>query len=258
MYARIGIGYSFVHAGQTEMNGSGINGSEAANGNSFAIEQKPASFGSGFSANLAGGYMITRHIGIELGVHAILSPAKYTYSGYDPAYPSFTRTHVTEIKADLPVYIIPAVVLTTGDELKVYGRAGLVLPVSDKMVVTETYAGSLPGMTTDVFTTKIENRFGMGLQGAGGLAYVLNNHLSLWGEVSAISRNAYIKRSEITGYTQDGLDALPSYTTTQKVTEYDFESSSEHPVLATEPNRQPTFSIPYSSIGLSVGVKYGF
>ena len=257
LYVRLGAGYGFVHAGQTESGGAGLNGSEKLNGNSTTIERKPASFGSGFCMNLAGGYMITKHIGVELGAHAVLAPTKYTYSGIVPLTGG-TRSFVREVKADLPVYLIPAVVLTTGDMIQFYGRAGLVLPLSDKLSVTETQTGTLPGQTTDVITLDVKNHFNIGLQGAGGIAYPLNEHLSIWGEISAISRNAYIKRSEITAYTQDGQDALPVFTTNQKVTEYDFESENEYPMPATQPNKAPTFSLPFSTVGFSVGVKYAF
>ena len=258
LYIRVGLGYGFVHPGQTDINGAGINGSETLTGNSLSVERKRGSFGTGLYADFAAGYMINRNIGVELGVHAILAPTTYTYKGFVPQY-NYSRSFVREMQADLPVYLIPAVVLTTGDKLQFYGRAGLVLPLSNKLTVNETQAGySSPFQTTDVITTEIKNHFSIGFRGAGGMAYVLNKHLSVWGEISAISRNAYIKRSEITAYTQDGQDALPVFTTNQKVTEYDFETESEYPMPAAEPNKAPTFSLPFGTVGLAFGVKYAF
>jgi hypothetical protein len=258
VYIRIGAGYGFVHAGRMEMNGRNINGSESSTGTAYSLGLKPASFGSGACADLAGGYMITRHIGLELGVHAIVAPTKYTFSGLVPGFGN-TRTYISNTYAELPVYIIPALVLTTGKTLQLYTRVGIVLPVSDKLHNDETRSGNaLIGQTEEVFTTDLKQRFCMGLQGAAGLAYVLNRHLSIWGEATGISRDAYTKRGTLTGYTEDGVDKLGTYTTSQKVTFYEFNYNVTYPAQASEPEKQPTFSVPFSSIGMSFGIKYAF
>ena len=257
VYARVGAGYGFVHAGETELNGNGISGSGIQAGNVYSREVKQASFGSGVSATIAGGYMITQHLGVELGIQATLAPVKYSYSDYVPNFGN-SRRYTTETYAKLPVYIIPALLLTTGTKLQLYGRGGIVIPLSDKMTQEETRTGVGPGQSTQVFARALENRFSIGLQGAAGLAYRLSNHLSVWGEASGISRNAYIKRAEITTYTEDGLNALGSYSTNQKVTEYEFNYDVSSQPPATEPNKQSTFAIPFGTIGLSVGVKYAF
>ena len=81
IYIRVGAGYGFVHAGQMEMNGKIIDGSETSSANSYSVALKPASFGSGACADIAGGYMITKHIGLELGIHAVVAPTKYSFTG---------------------------------------------------------------------------------------------------------------------------------------------------------------------------------
>jgi len=257
VYARVGLGYGFVHAAQTELNGGGIDGSATLTGNVYSKQLKPASFGSGLAATIAGGYMITPHIGVELGVQAILAPSKYTYSDYVPGFGT-SRRYTVETYAKAPIYLLPAVLLTTGNKLQLYGRAALVVPLSDKMAQEETRTGTGPGQTNQVFTRAIENHFSIGFQGAAGVAYMFSQHFSAWGEVGAITRNAYMKRSEITAYTEDGQDALGSYSTNQKVTEYEFNYNADSQPSASEPDMQSTFSVPFSSFGFTLGLKYSF
>jgi hypothetical protein len=256
-FLRAGAGYGLVHAGQTSVNGAAVNGSESLNGQTVSVERKSASFGAGLCATVAGGYMFTRHLGLELAAQAVIAPRKYAYSGPVPGFGN-TRTFTSEMYAKLPVYLIPAILLQTGNKLQLYGRAGLVLPISDRLTNKETRSGTGPGQTTQVFTRELENRFSIGLQGAGGLSYPLTGKLSVWGEVNAISRNAYARRSELTAYTEDGLDGLSTFTTTQRIVEYEFSYEVTEPVPASQPDKQPAFSVPFGSIGLSLGLKYAF
>ncbi len=260
-YVRVGLGYGFTFGGQSQMNGVGINGSETLSGSTTSMDQKNASFGSGVAAQVAAGYMINRNFGFELGVHAIVAPTAYTFEGPVPLY-SGTRLFRSETRANLPVYVIPALVFKTdGQKIQLHARTGLVLPLSNKMEQTEARepaSGVPPGQSTEVFTREITNRFSLGLQGAVGLSYLLNTHLSVSAELNGISRTAYAKRRELVAYTENGLDALPALSTNQIVTEYSNSYDVTEPVSATQPASQPTYSIPFSSLGLQVGIKYHF
>jgi hypothetical protein len=256
VYLRAGAGYGFAHAGGTEINGKIISGSEALDGNSYALNVDRASFGSGLAANIAAGYMITKHLGVELGVHAVVSPRKHTFNGLVPNFAN--RPYTSVMYSKLPVYLVPALVLTTGGRLQVYSRAGIVLPFSGKLMIKETSAATGQGQTEQVYTSELKNRFTPGFQGAIGLGRALTSHLSVWAEANITSLNVYAKRSELTGYTENGIDGLGAFTTNQKVTEYDFNYETPLQPAATEPNKAPTFSVPFGSVGLCVGVRYAF
>jgi hypothetical protein len=253
-YLRLGAGYGFILAGRTELAGEVISGEERTTQSTYDLKMKRASYGSGLYANLAGGYMFNPHVGVELGVQVVIAPTKYTFTGLLPNFNNRIYTSVTHAKN--PVYIIPALVLSTGNKLKVYSRTGIVLPVMDKVVREQTNSGSGTGWTTEIFTSELRHRFTIGMQGAAGVSYSLGSRLSVWMEGSFISRNAYAKEQELIGYTENGINMMGSVPQNSRIVEYEYEVRYTTPSNATGPEKLPVFSTPFSSIGLGAGIRY--
>lgn len=267
-YLRAGIGYSFAHAGQTEiLTGSGdgfrFNSSTTASngtiGSFSTSEVKGGSFGAGGSIAIAGGYMLTRHIGIELGVNALVLPRRYEATEKGSGGGSFYDLTMTT-KAELPVYIIPAIVLTTaGADVNVYSRFGAVLPARDKLSIKMEYnETTATGGGTTTAEYDLTNYFRVGIQAALGLTVPVKKNIGFWAEAVAISRNTYAKRLEMTAYSVDGVNRLQTFSINEKVTEFEFETTSgttnNNP---NNPRKAFTSSVPYSSIGIQAGLKFG-
>ncbi len=267
LYVRIGAGYGFTHAGQTSIlnspDGPGLyfNGSSATvsgvAGTFESYNTKRGSFGTGGALVVAGGYMIMRHIGIELGVEATVLPRQYEFSAVETGNNDATIKYTT--KANLPVYLMPAVMMTTGGKgLNLYGRVGLAIPVADKMKIkldlTDNGSGGQYALAYD-FT----QRFSIGFQGAAGLSYPAGRNMRVWAEADGLFRNAYAKKLEVTSAVQNGINVLPSFSRHDQVTEFDFDVTNGPGVgNATSPQKALTSASPYSYIGGKVGVSFDF
>ncbi len=264
-YARFGAGYGFTHAGQTSIlltsngsiyfNGSSASASGVA-GTSESTSLKRGSFGAGGALALAGGYMLTRHIGIELGAEAVVLPKKYEYNNVQTGNFNYTGKQTTS--ANLPVYLMPSVLMTTGGKgASLYGRVGLALPFADKMTIkSETVSFNA---TTDA-TYELTQRFSVGFQGAAGLSYPVGNNLRLWVEAAGLFRNAYAKKLELTRAVQNGVNVLSQVPANQKVIEFDYNLTNATGVTPnpSAPSKELTSAAPYSSIGAKFGLTIDF
>lgn len=248
-YLRLGIGYAFPHAGDT------YTGTTSSGGTSNSFDFTKNSYGAGFSGGLALGYQFNRHIALELGAGVGIAPKKmenkYTYTG---------GTFNTESYAKTPIYLLPAVVISTGNTLvEPYARVGLAVNVGGKVVEEATMTGEFLGMPyTNFQKTEFKQRTGIGFQGALGIKYHLNERVGLWAEVAGISQNIYVKSSEITEYTENGVNKLDTKTTSDRQVNYEFNYTESGTPNTTVPSTQKAYSNAFSNFGINLGVSFKF
>jgi hypothetical protein len=254
-YGRLAFGYALPQAGMTQINGQAIDGSATLDGNNFSVSQNRISFGQGLCLRLACGYQFSRRFAAELGVHGVF-PQEFSYTAPDPSFGNYLM-HDLKTKAQGPIYIVPAFVVSTGRVWRVYGRAGIGLPVVNKVTMNETQTNSTTQSVTET-TRDLTLNFKPSFEGSLGLSHPLNAHLSIEGELCLISRNAYAKHSELTKYTLNGQDGLPAFSTNQKETDYSFSYDNSLQQSATEPAKAATFAVPFSSFGFNIGVRWNF
>lgn len=253
-YLRFAAGYAFGQSGTTQIEGTGIEGSEFLQGSSERVTQKKVSFGQGPSLRLAGGYHLSKHVAVELGLHAVI-PQTYTYGLYD----DYSDAEVSS-KAVGPYYAIPAIVLSTGSQWRVYGRAGLGLPLTQTIKQEFSIVDYYPG-TRDTrleASQDLELSFMPAFEGSLGLSHPVNDRLSIQAEFSVISRTAYAKSAELTTYSIDGQELLPLLNTSSKETEYSTEVVFDNKPSSLEPRQELTFPVGFSSVGFNLGVTYSF
>ena len=87
--------------------------------------------GAGVPVTLSAGYMVTKHIGVELGVNYFLgSEVTVRENTNDVVGSKLTATAKTS-----QLRLLPSLMITTGGEgLNMYAKAGLVLPVTGKAI----------------------------------------------------------------------------------------------------------------------------
>jgi hypothetical protein len=248
---RLAAGYAIGHSTIMNMDGVGIDGSRSINGNIMSMSGKKVSFGQGPSLRIAGGYNFTGNIGVEVGVHGVISPT-YSYQENDQQY-SFVDQSTT---ANGPYYIVPAVVFSMGSQWRFFGRAGLGLPLSQK--VKQEVTTNVPSLKQKIkINSDIVCHFQPAIEGSLGLSHPLNKNIALQAELSLISRTAYAKRSELTGAELNGYDVLSQIPIAYRVTEYDKEASIDFTASNTFGNSL-TFPVAFSSLGLNLGITYSF
>ena len=258
-FLRAGLGYGGVLAGKTQIlensirvfNVSGENVSTVPGRFAENPDIKKASFGTGGYLAVAGSFMANRHIGIELGMQALLKPENYEFH-YDYINDrnvrvlSYHKTQVTK-----PVYIIPALVLSTGGRLNLFTRLGLVLPVGEKISYTQRSVSMEQNIIKQetIRDYTLTQKKGTGFHAAFGASYPITSHCSLYAEFSGIYRNAdaeELRLTAINGNPGIGNDRtiFGSYSV-----QYNHKAPIQYDV---------TSSIPFSSIGGSIGVMLGF
>jgi hypothetical protein len=256
-YVNAGIGYAIPQAGQT-FDGSGgqqgYNGTHTFSTYTDVFSVKPASFTAGVHGALGIGYMLSDHVGIQLDGNVGLSTKKYTFT-LDNVQVSGVLSNVNIVQqAKSPFFLIPALVLQTGGEkLNLYTRFGAALPINTK-IIQDQVVTNVPGTgatEVDDFTLKIKNSFSLGISAAVGVKYKLNDKVSLCGEISLLSMSAYIKESDLTSVTVNGSSYPLSQVSGPQTIKY-----SKNVTVDSNGAQQPTYSQPFSNVGINVGVSF--
>jgi outer membrane protein W len=252
-YLRVGAGYSLPQAGGY------IGGTETSTATSYSVDMTKGSYSSGVNAVLAGGYMFTRNIGVEVAVGAGVAPTKYTYEYDQTGSGNYKNTSTTYAK--MPIMVMPSLVLSTGhNQLEAYTRVGLAINVAGKFISENEYVDR--SGATDVITTTTEEytpKLGIGIQGAVGVKYHVNDMLGIYLELNGLSMTSYMKNSEITSYEVGGVSGLGTLTIYDRETEYSANfTETAASTSASTPFKSTPMSVPFSNLGVGVGITLKF
>ena len=251
-YLRAGLGYAMPQAGQTmDANGTPYNGTYSSSTGKQTYTMKSASYSSGSSCTLGLGYMFSDHVGVQADAALGLANSKYTFAVANANISGYIGNEQVTTQAKSTIFLMPALVLQTGgsSSWNLYGRFGVVVPV--KAVVTSIEDYYIPSQSFRIdYTSQLKSSFSLGTTAAAGLEYKLNDRTTLWGEVSMMSLSLFLKESKYTHVTVDGVS-------------YPLDSiGGPHPVkysknvtVDTNYNTQPSYSLPFSNLGISIGVR---
>jgi len=254
-YLKAGLGYAFP-AAATTMDGTGqpYNGSQTLNTYTTSYSVKPASYSAGLSGNIGIGYMLGEHVGIQLDGNIGLSTKKYAFTEYNVEIQGVESNVTITQQAKSPFILVPALVLQTGgDVLNLYTRIGVALPLGSKINQdqSEVNAPGTGALSVYDFTLQIKNSFSPGFAAAAGVRYKINDKVSIWGEVSILSMALYIKEADLENFSYNGQSQSLSYVTSPHVIKF-----SKNAVVDSNGAQQPTYSQPFSNVGIQVGVSF--
>lgn len=264
-YFNAGLGYAMPHAGETTYNTptpyngntNGYSGTSTNTSYSQAFSLNSASFATGMKAALGFGYMFSEHVGLQLDASFSLSNIAYTYADRNVAFYNSTGNKLmgdltTTQTANSPFFLMPSLVLQSGGEkFNLYSRMGIALPISSKISLSQdiNIPPSSGSPLHDIYTWDITSSFSLGLTGALGVKYKINDRLSVWGEISMLSMSLYTKEMNLTGITSNGVRYSPSsYNGVQKIT------FSKTATIDTNYDSSPAYAQPFSNIGINFGV----
>jgi hypothetical protein len=262
-YTRMGFGYAFPQAAQTlDMFGEPYSGSASLtnNGNlisNYSIDK--ASLSSGVQGGLALGYMFNSHLGIELGIQAGLANTKYSFSETGLSYQStYIYNESFTQYAQFPLYLTPAIVLQTDiKSFTVYCRAGLVLPLNPSVIYNEVdnFVGAGPNGNNEVdkYSVEITSPFTLGFTGALGVSKEVYPHVSVWLESSLMSLSLFPDKVTYLNYYINGVNQVQG---TSQFIPFGFGGTNVNP--STQSGTQQTSMLPFSNLGIHVGVQYAF
>lgn len=257
---RAGFGYALPVAGTETMAYDAyiqpINGTQSYDGTYNSYNLKKASFAAGLGAVIAPGLMLNQHIGVEVGVGLGLAMKQYKFT-YTTTAPNNPATVNFTSHAEMPVVLLPAIVVSTGDtRISGYARAGLAIPVAGKIVTEESYSDKVNG--TESSTFEVRNRISVGISGAAGVRYKMNRVFGLWAELNGMSLSLMPKTGQYTSLIQNGAQILGQINTSDTHFEYESNYSERDNNSSSQPTKTLAFSSAFSNIGFSVGVSLGF
>ncbi len=269
-YFRAGMGFAFPQAGQSmydtpiPYNGfpTGINGSRQNVNGSQTYSISGASFGSGIHGVLGFGYMFNNNVGIQLDGSIGLSPTKYTFNDLNAELSIGNGTSTpynitTKQKANTPFILMPSLVLQTGDQLKIYSRLGLALPLSAGITQEQliTNAPDTGALVTDDFTWQLKTSFSLGFTAAAGMKYQINDRISIWGELSILSMSLYAKEQDLKSWSESSQGTsqnVPlSYYSNAQIIKF-----SKTATLDSTLTSMPAYSVPFSNVGIHFGIAF--
>lgn len=244
----VGLGFGYHMAAQDRALGT----SYATNGDASNIY---GSMGQGVIPALKFGYMLDDNWGIEFGFSYLMGGEQTVYEDLQPSmYDSYTEkiTAVSNM-----IRLSPQLVFKT--EMGIYFRAGLIIPVGGKTMVSRTVDVEFNGTTSNT-SVEIENHgaFTAGFDGAIGYGFSLNDNMTIFGELEYVGLRIYGATATVTKYEVDGKDKLPDLKTIQIETEYVDEVLTTDNTSEDEPFKDLKSSSPYSSLGINFGIIYHF
>ncbi len=213
------------------------------------FDDVPLSLGKGINFGMSIGYMFTENLGAELGANYLLGAETKSLQRNE------SGTDIIDQKiSGKMVQLSPTFVLKGNySQLNPYAKLGLVFGLGTKVTYEEN---EIFNNQPYDFIQVADGGTPVGFTGAIGMDYNLKPNLSLFGELKAVSLSYSPQKAHVTKYTENGVDKLPTMTVRNKETE--FLDSYTQSTANTEPWRANRINLPFSSIGLNIGVKYNF
>jgi len=225
-------------------------------GGKFIVTSKNHGLGSGLPFVLAAGYNLSENFGFELGInyfYGFSSTQENSYTNsYDIYY--FKSTWNGQMLSLVPAFVMSLPL----HKFKPYARLGLKMGVLNSVVSENSMIPeNAPGTSYDVIDYKIKEYGGMaiGVQTAVGSDFILNDRISLFGEIQVDGISYAPKHGKYLEYRVDGINKM--YSRTVKQNQWNYVKEVDHSI--TIPNDQPDehnkVNEQFGNVGIMLGVK---
>lgn len=256
-YASFGVGYGLGLPGQV------IGTSVSIDGNGDATTTNLyGSLGQGVGLNLGAGIMLTDNFGLELGVQYFAGSEitlSETSNGIDGSSDE-SKGQSNQVR------VLPQLVVSSNNDagLNIYGKSGIVLPVTGTTIGTFTSNPGTSGNAELRYESETVGQLSLGFSGTIGASYAVSDNLSVFGELNGIFLGIKQKQSVVTSSTADGTetidDTTPTYfTTTDFVDEITPTSNGQdgNPNL-NQPDVALASKTNFSATFINIGITFNF
>lgn len=254
-YTEFSIGYGY-QLSPTEMDYN-YNETLTDSGKSWDEEVVKGSFGQGVNAGVRFGYMFSPWMGVDFGVNYLMSGKMKATSSYtdNSTFSGYNSTSSNTVYTGRMLRLNPSfVMMQDNGTISPFARVGLVLGVGS---VSVDYHESDSNGDSWSYRMVVNGGVAVGFSGDLGVKYLLSDHISFIGSLNLIGMSYSPKRGEVVSYIENGVEYVTSLTTYDREVEY-MSSVSGNTAATTDPN-QPyqdlKFYLPFSSIGLNVGLR---
>ncbi len=252
IYAGINGGYGFpsgrmILPSDQKTTYSGSSSSTLYTSNKYSL-------GKGIDFGAYGGYMFNKHWGAELEIGYLIGGTSTSTNEDDsPTIPSTT----TETRKGNILRFTPALRYQIGEnKLKTYITAGIIIGMASGTDEIKDISG--PNTGDNIWT--YSGGPTIGFHGAIGLMYFLSNKLGISAELTGNYQNWSPDKEVLTTSTLNGVDNLSKMPLSQKETDYQASYTKDpfNPTPATSPSISDRIYLPFSSLGLNIGVHIFF
>ena len=218
--------------------------------NSSTYEQVKVSLGKGFNIGGTFGYMFNENIGADLGLTFLIggkSKAKDEYVGGTTDYTLSAKM----------VRINPSLIIASGLKgINPYAKFGLIIGSGSIEFLFEDHDG---GAELNV-RTKLNGGLAVGFTAGVGILYELADNMSFFGEISMINMSYSPTKGEIIEASYNGRDVLSDLTTNDKEVEFvnSYTINYLNPPPDSEPDKDLKQQMPFSSLGINLGIRVSF
>ena len=219
-------------------------------------ENNWGSLGQSFAPALKLGFLANDNLGFELGLNYFMGAELTAYDVTTPLGSLMATAKSNQFR------IIPSFVYKT--DIGIYGKFGLVLPVSGSTVVNmeETEVATATTTNTEITTYGM---FSVGYSGVVGYNLSLNDNMNLFFELEYLGLNIKANNSEVTALIineADNLLGMDEYTKktefVDKLTPISNNEEWNTNFDRSKPKEELRTVKGYSSFGINVGFTYSF
>ena len=256
-YAKADVGYGMPEGKQV----IGTNLTITPSG-SVSQEVVRGSYGSGIYGQVGAGIRFSDYVAAELDFSYLLGK-KYKFTDENANFLT-EQTHQGS-----SIMLNPKVVFSTGNTgVYGFGSAGIVLPLTSMIKMTEEASGS-----DTVFSfsysksaeSELKGGFTAGCSGSAGIGYELSEQIHLYGELFYTSHTIVQKEWNLTSYTETvSTGGPPTTTELGELSQIDVQTEYVE-VLTDDDNDDPDQSLkalvgysPFGAGGIRVGVRINF
>lgn len=201
--------------------------------------------GTGTPMGIAGGYMINKNFGVELGVEF--------FQGIDTKIINSIRGDETKELISAPhLGIIPAVVAQfQTDRVIPYMKLGIDVGVINDLEIRSSDA-------TTKTLTRDYGGLSVGVKTAAGVEFPITNLFSIFGEIDARQFSYSPVHGKVVKYEVSGQNPMPTLTTRDSKWDYVKSINTNDPTPDDQPGKRLRETHSIDNVGLLVGVRFSF
>lgn len=208
--------------------------------------------GNGLNIGLLPGFMFSENIGIDFGINYFSSATITQYEEIDNLY---NYEFLSTRKAS-QIRLMPNLVLRTGSStLNIYAKAGLVLPLAEKIKISEREDDN--GNILEE-TMLVKSRMNMGTSGTIGVNFDLTSQISLFGELQGMLLRTKRSTRSTQTLTYNGVDIKDAQDKSYLEQEYVEEVNSQDNSNPDVPAKLLVSQTDYGTVIFNFGLKYNF
>ena len=246
---KISTGYHFSSSSQYFI--SDVNSSY----NNFSSRRIDASLGRGLAVSTGINYSLKSWMGISMDIAYKKTLPSVSGKTEFNSVTDYSYSEKTRWRSELAVASPSFILKIPGKKINPYSEFGLVVPLYSKVRLQANYSATSFGIPTNkgerTLIFRLKNT--IGYAASMGIAPELNKKISLLADIQLVSHSIQAKKSTLTSDISNGVERVDTYNVSAKETIY-VKKLGNQSYNSNEPAKQIGFTLPYSSIGLNVGL----